>query len=108
MLYRDVAKAKGHRPPGVIRPRPQLASRQPYVIQCPFLKGRRTYVRWMTNDEILDRWHAAVLDHRAAEQARYGQTLFTKMAAESDAIDRFGLGLHRRAYHVRFPGEEEA
>jgi len=30
------------------------------------------------------------------------------MAAESDAIDRFGLGLHRRAYQVRFSGEEEA
>ena len=60
----------------------------------------------MTNNEILDHWHKAERAHKLASGPDYGRTLYTKMAAEQAAIERFGLGPHRKAYAVRFAGEE--
>ena len=60
----------------------------------------------MTTNEVLDRWHDAVIAFRHASEGEKPQAAFRRMATEQQAIERFGVGLHIKAYRVRFPDEE--
>lgn len=56
----------------------------------------------MTDDEILDRWHAAERAHVQASDNDMLEALIARIAAEDVAIARFGLGPHQDAYQSRF------
>ena len=56
----------------------------------------------MTDDEILDRWHAAERAHAQASDDDMLEALIARIAAEDGAIARFGFGPHQDAYQARF------
>jgi hypothetical protein len=59
----------------------------------------------MTDDEVLDAWHAARMAHRFAITEELTVRMALKLKAEAAAIRRFGVGEHLAAYRARFPEE---
>ena len=58
----------------------------------------------LSDDDILEAWHAAELAHAAADPIDKDFTLARAVAGEQAAISRFGAGTHAAAYDARFPG----
>jgi hypothetical protein len=57
----------------------------------------------MTDEEILDEWHAAKIAHQQAAPGERDAAFLRKEEAERQAIGRFGLGRHLKVYGERFP-----
>jgi len=57
----------------------------------------------MTDDQVLDAWHAAMMAHKYATTEDPVVRASMKLKAEAAAIKRFGVGGHVEAYKKRFP-----
>jgi hypothetical protein len=56
----------------------------------------------MTDDEVLEAWHAAIMAHRFSTVENPTGRMVMKLKAEAAAIRRFGVGGHIEAYRRRF------
>lgn len=56
----------------------------------------------MTDEQVLDAWHAAKMAHRFATTEELTVRMALKLKAEAAAIRRFGVGEHLDAYRRRF------
>lgn len=59
----------------------------------------------MTDEQVLDAWHAAKMAQKYAATEDPTVRMALKLKAEAAAIRRFGVGEHREAYRRRFPEE---
>lgn len=59
----------------------------------------------MTDEQVLDAWHAATMAQRCAVTDDSTVRMAMRPKAETDAIRRFGLGEHLKAHRTRFPEE---
>lgn len=59
----------------------------------------------MTDDQVLDAWHAARMAQKFATTEDPTVRMALKLKAEAAAIRRFGVGGHVEAYKRRFPEE---
>ena len=59
----------------------------------------------LTDEQILDEWHAAKEAHKAASDGEKDEAWQGLLLAEKQAIGQFGLGKHMKAYKERFPDE---
>lgn len=57
----------------------------------------------LSDDDILEAWHAAELAHARSDPIDKEFTLARAVAGEQAAIARFGAGSHAAAYDARFP-----
>lgn len=57
----------------------------------------------MTDDEILDEWHAAKSAHASAPDDEKDKALKRLYETEAAAVSQIGLGKHMKAYDARFP-----
>lgn len=57
----------------------------------------------MTDDQVLDAWHAAKMAQKYATTEDPTVRMALKLKAEAAAIRRFGVGGHLEAYQRRFP-----
>jgi CheY-like chemotaxis protein len=61
----------------------------------------------LSDDDILEGWHAAELAHAQADPRDKPVTLARAVAAEQTAIERFGAGSHAAAYDARYSDKPE-
>lgn len=59
----------------------------------------------MTDDQVLDTWHAAKMAQKFATTEDPTVRMALKLREEAAAIRRFGVGGHVEAYKRRFPEE---
>lgn len=59
----------------------------------------------MTDEQVLDAWHAAKMAQKYAVTEDPSVRMAMKLKAEAAAIRRFGVGEHLHAYRKRFPEE---
>lgn len=59
----------------------------------------------MTDEQVLDAWHAAKMAQKFATTEDPTVRMAHKLKAEAAAISRFGVGGHVEAYRRRFPDE---
>lgn len=60
----------------------------------------------MTDEQLLDAWHAARIAHKSATSENRMALTALKLRAEAAAIRRFGVGEHMQAYRRRFADKE--
>jgi len=57
----------------------------------------------MSDEQVLDAWHAAMMTQRYAVTEDPSVRMAMKLKAEAAAVRRFGVGEHVQAYRKRFP-----
>ena len=60
----------------------------------------------MTDDQVLDAWHAARMAQKFATTEDPTVRMSLKLKAEAAAIRRFGVGPHVERYRRRFPDDD--